>query len=182
MTRKAFRNQVLYITFKYSHSTHAGYIKRRKGHGTRFLGWQWKDKKQKSEQWKRKRNLKQVAEQPTERDTAGQETEWKRQTDRERERGNAFEKWHMQWSAATHILSGTASRSKHTPTTTCQPNTIEYSEPQRERNADWHFSCYTAFKWTALKTTLNSKLPLTIHLTSVMWHTLLFKVWGFIFF
>lgn len=87
MTRKTFRNQVLkmYITFKYSHSTDAGYIKRRKGQGTRFLGWQWKDKKQKSEQWKRKRNLKQVAEQPTERDTAGQETEWKRQTDRERE-------------------------------------------------------------------------------------------------
>lgn len=42
-----YRNQVLkmYITFKQSHSTNAGYIKRGKGQGTRYLGWQWKDRK-----------------------------------------------------------------------------------------------------------------------------------------
>ncbi len=41
-----YRNQVLkmYITFKQSH-TNAGYVKRGKGQGTRYLGWQWKDRK-----------------------------------------------------------------------------------------------------------------------------------------
>lgn len=131
-----------YITFKYSCSTNAGYVKRKKGQGTRFLGWEWKDKKKKA-----------AVKKKEESETGGRAAHWERhcwtgnrKKEIERQRENSFLKSYMKWSAVTHILFWTASHSKHTPTTTCQTNTTEYSEPQRDRNADWHLICYRGHK------------------------------------